>query len=93
MRHLKSTSFNVNVQEQVHNFFIRKDISFFTFTVTSHANSLKLLYMLRHSTKYHAYLTFCADKLEFMLKIRTKRKLISSHMKDLNAENYQGSEY
>ena len=63
-------------------FFVRKDMSFFTFTMTSHANSVQMLYMLRHSMKYHAYFTFCKDKLEFMLKI----KIILTHMKDLNAE-------
>ena len=63
-------------------FFIMKDTSFFTFTMTSHANSVKLLYMLRHSMKYHAYFTFHKDKLEFMLKM----KVILTHMKDLNAE-------
>jgi hypothetical protein len=54
--------------------------------MTSHANSVKLFYMLRHSTKYHAYFTLCKDKLEFMLKIKMKRKVILTHMKDLNAE-------
>jgi len=63
-------------------FFIRKDMSFFTFTMTSHANSVQMLYMLRHSMTYHAYFTFYKDKLEFMLKI----KVILTHMKDLNAE-------
>lgn len=50
--------------------------------MTSHANSVQMLYMLRHSMTYHAYITFCKDKLEFMLKI----KVILTHMKDLNAE-------
>lgn len=73
----------MTVQPHMHYFFLLgKTRCSFTFTMTSHANSVKLLYMLKHSMKHHAYFTFCKDILEFMLKI----KAILTHMKDLNAE-------
>lgn len=80
---LKNISLMMTVQEHMqYFFFIRKEMLFFTFTLISHANSVQMLYMLRHWMTYHAYFTFCKDKLEFMLKI----KVILTHMKDLNAE-------
>jgi hypothetical protein len=50
-RDLKETPFIMNVQEHMHYLFIRKDTFLFTFTVTSHADSVKLFYMLKHSRK------------------------------------------
>lgn len=79
---LKNISLMMTVQEHMQFFFIRKEMLFFTFTMTSHANSVQMLYMRRHSMTYHAYFTFCKDKLEFMLKI----EVILTYMKDLNAE-------
>jgi hypothetical protein len=56
-------------------FSTKKDTFLFTFTIISHAKSVQLLYMLKHSRKYdHAYFTFHIDRLEFTLKMRMERK-------------------